>query len=544
MFTLQQQKALVKNLNILISKKCTSQVLYDILEIIDYDKFDLTKYLLVKQHKTAQLNDESEPKPIFVYRTVLDDDGNATYELDKTKTYDYYFVGVPMNDNDITLVEQTDANAHSYSMVTSGDDLWLEDEDLVEKLQDDEINYVETKYTNISITLRMQDVVFEHVYLQKMICDKSNETSEIKVDIPLITPNPVSLFELEVILICIMSKYYGMVPDLISTPSKALAVLGFNFDADLEAIKTEIISHPKIYSQKLISYIENIQFLSVSDVNEMYSNVRELSRLLTETMQNTSSEQVYHAYKKLYTALLVTDVHNEVFNLPDGTTPPTYMDWLKAYDFEMYSYIQELDSEACVDKINYIATKFSTWFSSTKYTKYLNPIDLTVVNGLIKLLRWFKSYTIEIKEMEVVYLFDSKYYNLMKMLNRLWLHERMNVRETDIGFHEWVQSMTTSMDISELHNRLFEVLRMSEHMSYEEQNHLMKDTCKLVAKLRLNDNSFQSYGDVISKFTSGYMKFRENSELLQERTASTVGTSINEDRLRMKDSFKIIYHDS
>jgi hypothetical protein len=585
MFTLQQQKTLVKNLNILISKKCTSQVLYDILSLLEYDKYDLTKYLLVKQHKTAQINDESEPKPIFIYRTILDDDGNASYELDKTKTYDYYFVGVPMNDTDITLVEQTDANAHSYEEVTNPDELWIEDEDLVEKLQDDEINYVETKYTNISITLHMQDVVFEHVYLQKMLCDKSKETSLITVDIPLITSTPISLFELEVVLICIMSRYNNMIPDLITTPSKALAVLGFNFDADLEAIKTEITSNPKIYSQKLIQYIKNIQFYSVSDVNEMYSNVRELSRLMIEVMQNTTSEQVYHAYKKLYTALLVTDVHNEVFNLPDGSTPETYMDWLKAYDYSMYEYIDALDSDACVDKINYIATKYSTWFTSTKYTKYLNPIDLTVVNGLIKLLRWFKSYTIEIKEMEVVYLFDSKYYNMMKMMNRMWFHERMVIHETDIGYHEWVQSMSTAMKISETRNKLFEILRMSESMSYKEMGDRMRDAIHLVAKLKLKDNMLWTYGDAISSFSSGYMKLSDKSELLRERASisseitmkdtsttqydnaisisgdkmslvermiriyidvlySKCSCTLKDSSMRMEDRFKIIYHDS
>lgn len=533
--TFRQQKALVKNLNILIKEKCTSQVFYDILSILEYDKYDLTKYLLVKQHKTAQLNDEEEPKPIFIYRTVLDNEGNVSYELDKSKTYEYYFVGVPMDETDINLEELSSANSHSYNEVTAPDELWYEDSELVEKLQDSEINYVETKYTNISVVIRMQEVMFEHVYLQKILCDKANQTSGIMVDIPLMLPTKISLFEIEIILICLLAKYYKIVPDLLTSPSKSLSVLGFNFDADLDAIKDEIIGNPTIYSSKLVRYIQNIHLQSVADVNQMYANVHMLAKLLTETMQTTTSEVVYHAYKKLYLTLLVTNVHNEVFNLPDGSTPETYMDWLKAYDYPMYDYIDALDSTACVDKINYIATKMATWFPDTKNLKYLNPIDLTVINGIIRLLRWFKSYTIEIKEMEVVYLFDSKYYNLMKMMSRMWFHASGTIRETDIGYHDWVTTCTALMRNDELRGRLFEALRMSETMSYAERDKRMKDMVHLVTKLHMRDDLFGEYSDTISFVVSGFLKKVEKDGLLYERRLATSESVLNEISATMKD---------
>lgn len=498
LFTFRQQKALVKNLNILIQNKCTSQVMYDILNILEFDTYRLTKYLLVKQHKTVQLTDEDEPIPIFIYRTVLDEDGFPTYELDKSLIYEYYFIAVDANEKDIRLVETTDASAHGYREITEPDAYWIEDEELVKKLQDAEINYVETKYMDVSVVIRMQKVMFEHVYLQKMLCDKENETSKIMVSIPLITYTPVSLFEMEILLICLMCKHNRMVPDLISTPSKALAVLGFNFDADLEAIKEEIRTHPRVYSQELVDYIENIQFRSVNDVNDMYGNVRTLSNLLIETMQNTTSEIVYHAYKKLYTALLVTDVHQEVFKLPDGEVPETYMDWLKSYNYTLYEYVEGLTSEECVDKINYIATKLSTWINKAEYMGYLTPIDVSVINGLIRILRWFKSYTIDIHEMEVVYLFDSRYFNLMKMMDRMWFHAKGYIRETDIGFHEWVHSFSAAMTKKETENKLEEFIRASAEMYEEELDHLMHDSFRLVATLHLDRSIVSRYIDTLT----------------------------------------------
>lgn len=497
-FTFNQQLALVKNLNILLMEKCTTKVLYDILNLLEYDKYDLSKYLLVKQHKMVQTSDTSEPKPVFVYRTILTDEGKPIYELDKSAMYDYYFVRIDMNDTDVKLSELSEANSQSYESITKDDIYWIEDSELIEKLQNDEINYVETKYTNITITIRMYQMIFEHVYLQKMICDKGSETSNIMVDLSLISNDKVSILEIEVLLICLLCKHNGLSPDLLSSPSKQLAVLGFNFEADFDNIKEEILSHPKIYSEKLINYVKTISFASISDINDMYSNVKNLYDLLIEGMETTQSEQVYHAYRKLYQSLMVTNVHNEVFTLPSGELPETYMEWLDVYNHSLYEYMSEITKEECLDKINYITTKMITWFTNTKYLSYLNPIDLTMVNNLIKILRWFKSYTMDIRELDVVYLFDSKYHNLMKMLGRLWFHASGVIHETDIGYHEWVVSIKKWAKIEENKNKLKEVIRMSADMTVDDLDKLFHDAiAKISGSFTIKDFNSLEYMDTI-----------------------------------------------
>ena len=495
-FTFRQQKILVKNLNILIMNKCTSQVMYDILSLLEFDTYALTKYLLVKQHKTYQLSDSDEPKPLFIYKSILDEDGNISYELDKHEMYDYYFVGVPLDDLDVNLTEINDVNAHLYQHVTEPDSLWIEDTELIEKLQEAEINYTETKYMNVTIAIHMQEILFEHVYLQKLLFDKKYETSNITVDLTMMSPTPVSLFELEIILICILAKYYHLVPDLLTSPSKSLSVLGFNFDADLDLIKNEIKSRPDLYSQKLLDYIDNIQFNTAEDVNKMYGNVKELARLLTEVMEKTQDERVYHANKKLYMALMITDVHNEVLTLPDGSLPETYMDWLKSYDIYMYNYINELDESNCIDKINYISVKMQTLFTNTKYLKYLSPIDSSLINGITRILRWFKSYTIELKEMEVIYMFDSKYNQLMKMLNRLWFHEKMHLREIKMTFYEWVHKMIAEMMKKENQHVLIDFLSSSTaHEKYKEKDGILYELIRMSVNITLREFIVEKYID-------------------------------------------------
>lgn len=516
-FTFNQQLTLVKNLNILLMEKCTSRVLYDILSLMDYDKYDLTKYLLVKQHKTYQIDESAEPKPIFVYRTILSDSGQPMYVLDKTAMYDYYFVGVDMNDTDIKLSELSEANSQSYKALTEDDVYWIEDDDLIEKLQNDEINYVETKYTNVTITIRMYQMMFEHVYLQKMICDKGLETSKINVDLSLISDSPVSLLEVEVLLICLLCKHNGLSPDLLMSPSKQLSVLGFNFDADFESIRQEILSHPRLYSSKLVNYIKTIDFTSISDINEMYGDVKTLYELLVEGMETTHSEQVYHAYKKLYQVLLVTDVHNEVFSLPNGEIPETYMEWLDVYNHSLYTYMTNITKEESIDKISYITTKMISWFTNTRYLNYINPIDLTVINNLIKMLRWFKSYTMDIKQLDIIYLFDSKYHNLMKMLGRLWFHASSNIRETDIGYHEWVTSFREWVNITENQNKLMEAIRMSSSIGIEEMDELMHDIAlKVFGSFKVKDFVVSDYMDTLVMSISRAL-IKDNTNPMHDR---------------------------
>lgn len=534
-FTFAKQLTLVKNLNILLMEKCTTNVLYDILSLLEYDKYSLTKYILVKQHKTetySVINDEQVP--IFIYKTYISSDGTPKYELDKSKMYDYYFVGVDVKENEIELVESDTPKAFSYKDIIEGDVYWIEDNDLITKLQEDEINYVETKYLNVSVTLRMYEMMFEHIYLQKMICDKGLETSKIIVDIPLITNYNVSLLDLEVLLICLLCKYHGMSPDLLKTPSKQLSVLGFNFDADLEAIKEEVLNNPSIYSKELAKYMENITFNSVNDVNEMFNNVKQLSTLLITGMSETRSERVYHAYRKLYQTLMITDVHNEIFALPDGSIPDSYMDWLKENNYALYDFVTNLSRSEILDKINYITTKMISWFTYTKYLNHLNPIDLNVVNDLVKILKWFKSYTIDIKSLDIIFLFDSRYYNSMKLLDRIWLHANSTLRETSISYRDFINSISGNENIREVKNKLYEALRTSGNISTRDIDKLLirskvkpisktirpkddinskhDDDLTCIANMNINETELTHHDDFSSSFHM-YAKERYNAIL-------------------------------
>lgn len=214
--------------------KHSAHVLYDVLDLLGYDNIGITKYLLVKQHKLYQKDVESDLTPSFSYKLMVDDDGFQYMTIDNSQMYDYYFAGVDMLSTDVQLGNIPAANTFGYEEFTNDDSLWIHDDELVDKLENAEINYVETKYANIAITFRMQEKMFELVYMARLLLDKKVETSRILVDIPLIVDTPQSLFDIQILLICMLCKKNHMVPDLLKSPSKILYILGFNFRGRFE----------------------------------------------------------------------------------------------------------------------------------------------------------------------------------------------------------------------------------------------------------------------------------------------------------------------
>jgi hypothetical protein len=450
MFTMNQQRLLVKNLNILLRQKGDTQVLYNILDLLGYSNFELNKYILVKQHTMSKENEEAELKPEFHYKTSIDEDGNPCLELDKSKMYDYYFVAVPMDATDVVVEDFQDVTAYRYREFVMDDPTWIQDNELDLALEQLNMNYIETKYADINMTIRMQEVNFELTYLSRLIMDRWNQTNYIAIDIPIITSGAVSLFDIWILLICLLCKRNEVEPDIILTPSKTLSILGFNFNADIDVIKQEIIDRPDIYDQGLLKYIKDFQFGTILDVNMAYSDVKALSELLISVMQKTNDPVVYHANLKLYNTLLLTTRNNQIFKKSDGTIATQYTELLEDISPALYEFYCKIDTpEESIDYINYIATKMTTLLDATKYLSYLNPIDVTIISGLLAILRAFKSFTVDIKEISTMYLFDSRLDNMMKMMDSTKMTVHVKYSDNAIRFNDAIHLVESHVRVTD-----------------------------------------------------------------------------------------------
>ena len=420
--TLSQTKLIAKNLNILLMNKSTDVALLDVLDLLGFHDYTLMKYYLIKSHR---VNSEGEPE--FPEKTITHEDGTTETVFDTDNLYDFKFVKVPVGTNNLQEALDNMENILSYQSVTQEDPYWIEDDALIEKLKDMKFNYIDTKYMDLTIVYRMYAIMFEITYFTRLILDRKNETQNILVNMAKISLADISIFDVMILLICLTCKFYKFKPVILKSPDKILRILGFNFEADLEAIRKDIESNPKLYDQELLRYLDTSILTKASDINAMYKNIKNFDRKLISLMNNASDLKSYRAYKKLYETLMYIRLNPDLYALNDGTVPETYTEYLEEHNPELYKLLSNTEGEdACSELINYITSRLSTIFTNTKYLKYIQVVDDSLIDSILKILEFFKSYTVQFRGANIVLLFDSRIYNMAHLYHKF----EMDANET------------------------------------------------------------------------------------------------------------------
>ena len=427
-FTLTQLKLIAKNLNILLRNKSTDLVLLDILDLLDYDEFQIYKYYLLKSHRL-----DVDNKPVFLYKTVTDEDGNEHEELDKENMYDYKFVRVNITDNNTQAAINNAANYLKYKEVTTDDPYWIEDNDVKNLLINSRFNYLDTKYMDLSIIYRMHEIMMEITYFSRMVLDKKKDTKNIMIFLPsLSSSDEISLFDTLVFLVCVVCKYFDIKPSLMKTASKVLFIKGYNFKADFDKIREDIANNPNMKDTELLKYVKNVKFTTASDVNDMFLNIKHLDYYLVELMNETSDYEAYTAYRKLYETLTYIELDNTLYALKDGSIPDTFDEYLKEANSILYTTYLKLEThEEVSDMISYITARLTNIFTNTKYLKYIQLTDASLLEAILKVLNYFKSLTVYIRGANIILLFDSRFDNGVHVYHKL-------VEEANIKINDWV----------------------------------------------------------------------------------------------------------
>lgn len=407
-FTFTQLKLVAKNLNILLQAKSTDEVFVDLLSLLGYSNFSIMKYYLIKQHI---FDDNGKPK--FYYKTVTDENGNEKRVLDESQMYRYYFVRTPVGTYNVQDALHSASDTLSYGEVTVPDPYWIEDLNLIDKKSSTNFNYIDTKYMDINIAYKMHSIVFETTYLTRLVLDKYNDTKGIHVTLPSITSKEVSLFDVFVLLICLLCKYYRLKPSIMKSPSKIMHILGYNFEADFEAIKNEIKNNRHL-DNRLIKYIRDTSFITPKDVNDMFVSVRELESLLTKLMNETENYRTYAAYEKIYRTLLWTKLNDKMYTNSAGVVPDTYSEYLQDADSDLYMYYDSLNGDEKISQaIDYVTSKLMNMFSDVKFLNHIKLMDETQIEAIKKLLCFFKSYTVTMRDSAMILRFDGRYDNMV-----------------------------------------------------------------------------------------------------------------------------------
>ena len=523
------QRRIVKNLNLLIQRKATNQVIYDIAYILGFHNITISKYYIVKERKF-----DSKGNLIYAMKDTLDDYGNVIgEEYDLSKMYDVHFQKVDLDSQNIMQDIMDESKYQDYESITMDDPLWWEDDSLWSEIYERDWNYAETKYLGLTISYKLSELLFENIVLMRMVFDLKDSIEEIQIDLPrLLDTGSVSLFEAVVFLCACICKKYGIKGEILTDPSKVIAVLdtlkedprcdtlGFNF----RAVSAEIVnpvtcpyvscpyhirnnpdseyqngnctmentpcasqSHLQMNIEGILKYLtdeEKTQLDSYLDdliisgktmeeqvkcFNNLYADIKGLFYFISNHLCAATDPDEYDAYLTLYHALFIIQEENEMFRkgvTEDSPVAETFLDYLSVMNPDLANIVEEQDEVELYNTIDHVISQMELVIGNLDAMYLVNDGTSILQEYLIKLVRFFKSYTTELTGLGVLYIFDFKPDNMLRLIDCVGkIEKEIQVSEKEsFGLYDYMTKLKSSITISSKNMKL----RDSCHVSYSD----------------------------------------------------------------------------
>ena len=461
---LDYQKLLAKNLDKLLHYKSTDKVIYDIVEILGYGGAEIFKYFLVKEH---QFDDNGKP----IYDYVIDENGEKV--PNHAVMYDVYFQTVNLKERNEEFALTKAENRRDYNEVVSDDPYWWSDDaDLLKRLYETEFTYIETKYLHMNIMFKVTEMIFELVHVFRILQDKREQSKYLTISIPRILPTrKVSLFTFTMFMCAAIAKRNNLTGEIITSPSKTLYLMGFDFEKDLIRIREALNENSEhVDHQTITSYIKNMDMYSHRDVNNMFNNIRSLWEFLSLKLKQARTIEEYRAYNHIYRALMVTQDMEKIFTKSDGQIATTYLDMLRDIDPDLATVIDDAKPEDLFTYLNHGIDSLQTIIKDTKYLYALTDTSQVMLEALRKLILFFKSYTVDLKEFNIIYVLDHPYLHGIKIISQL-----MEI-ESEIDLNSQY-----------IHDMMLEYLHIASEMKKEDKLNIIRELITIEKNLALRD---------------------------------------------------------
>lgn len=451
------QRLIIRNLNNLLRHKSTDKVLYDILSILGLDRVKLYKYFLIKQHK---LDDNGNP--IFAYKEEDDGQGGTVTVPDYPEMFELFFQSVELNEKNISLALADNTNTLDYSQIVGEDPYWWdEDENLKQAIYETEFNYIESKYLGMNIMYKLTEMLFEVSYFFNMLIDKKNRTDTYTISIPRLSADKdYTLFEVAIIISAMVARKNRFAGNIIHTPTKAMNILGFNFNQSMQTLRENIRKNPHL-DNELIQFLTSTSLSSPDDVNQLFVDIRDMNDYIINKMATTNDKDVYHAYRNLYDTMMVTQHMENLFKKSNGEIATTFIEYLYDIDPVTANFIDnEIEYDSLGEYTEHILYRLNMFANSLQYLHIITDSDSLVMSTAMTLIRFFKSYTTDLTSFNVLYILDSKYYNMIRLIHHIQSVSKTNEysdRGLSIKYNDLLAYSSTFtekdwLEINELYN--------------------------------------------------------------------------------------------
>ena len=104
--------------------------------------------------------------------------------------------------------------------------------------------------------------------------------------------------------------------------------------------------------------------------------------------------------------------------MSNGEKAITFLEYLQNVNINMYNIIFSSSDEKISEYITHTVFRLNKVINELKYTDmFFNDSNTSTINALIKLIDFFKSYTTDITSLNIVYLMNSRYFNMIRLIH-------------------------------------------------------------------------------------------------------------------------------
>jgi uncharacterized protein YqgV (UPF0045/DUF77 family) len=428
---LKYQIRMVKNLNRLIKYKSTTKNIVDICSLFGYDDIQIFEYYLLRNRK-------KDDNGAYIDKTKVITDENTQERIeveDYDECYELKFLQCPIEKEFDEVIRDKSAYLE-YDDITKMDKYWdgEQDHDLVKsEIIAKEFNVLRSKYISIDTVQEMSEIAIQLPYFYNMLFDDILLEEQLKVAVPYISGITRFKFnDLICFLWSISYEYYNLKDNILKKKEQIMYLKGFNFNSDMDALSTYIASKGFTAEELGISdfIIPESSILTFNQLLQIFNNNLKVRAHIVDQLYNADNKKIYDIYKTIYDSLMVVEYTDKYFTLPDGTIADTYYDFLVSRDSTLSSSIDSIrkisdnytKQEVIGEYISAAIYALEEFINGDQY-KYLWGKIPTVSGDAIKkyvakVINFFKSYKLEILGINTIYIFNDRFDNLARAIDK------------------------------------------------------------------------------------------------------------------------------
>lgn len=419
---LEYHKRIVKNINRLISYKGTNKVFLDLFNLFDLGSMTIFGYYLTKTHRMG-----ANDTPLFIY------DEHGKVAKDQSGAYEIKFSACELGKDPATHIADPN-NSIAYEDIITLDPYWVNDKDLIDKLNTENFNYIETKYIGIQTVYDLMAMTYENAYAIKMIYDMKKDTKNLIVNIGNIR---ASIYDIFIYLAALYCKSKGWEGVISTEASTVFNYLGFNFKDTIESIK-KISGYNEYIAKntKLMRYIDRIKTSSVQAINISIRDLPKLRLYITECMHSATSIDEYYTYRKLYDVLMTSKYISGIFDSENKDT--TFEKVLNENSIQLYTrytYVTEIDSE-----INNVVENVKKVLDEYKTLNHNFDSNNSLLDSVFKILNFFKSAKAELVSCNIIYMLTDRGSEFMRYMDKyVAIMDIVSTKDDDIDLIDIIE---------------------------------------------------------------------------------------------------------